>query len=88
MSKIGTAVVCTPIIVGVPAAAGFALKQEAKTANYAVGKMNEYHAKYPNATDDQQYNVYWRCYQTHAHSSVIGRSLSRTKMEKLVRLII
>lgn len=74
--RIGTMIVCTPIIVSVPGIAGYVLDQEAKTGNYAIEKMHEYQAKHSNSTHDQQYNVYKICYQSHANSSIMGRSLT------------
>jgi hypothetical protein len=41
-------IVCTPIVVSVPATAGYVLDQKAKTGNYAIDKMHEYQAKHPN----------------------------------------
>jgi hypothetical protein len=74
--KIGTMIVCTPIVISVPGTAGYVLDQEAKTGNYAIDKMHEYQAKHPNSTHDQQYNVYQNCYRSHANSSIMGRSLT------------
>lgn len=84
MSKIGTMIVCTPIVVSVSTAAGYVLDQEAKTGNYAIDKMHEYQAKHPNSTHDQQYNVYQNSYQSHANSSIMGRSLTNWGIMKPV----
>jgi hypothetical protein len=56
--RVGTLIVCTPIVVSVPATAGYVLDKESQTGNYAIGKMHEYQAKHPNSTHDQQYKVY------------------------------
>lgn len=75
--KIGTMIVCTPIVVSVPATAGYALDKESQTGNYAINKMHEYQANHPNSTHDQQYKVYQDSYKSHANSSLIGRGLTR-----------
>lgn len=74
--KIGTAIVCTPIVISLPATAAFVLDHEAKTANYAMERMNNYRDKHPDSTDDQQYGVYQHAYQSHGNSSILGRSLT------------
>ena len=75
--KVGTLIVCTPIVVSIPATAGYALDKESQTGNYAINKMHEYQAKHPNSTHDQQYKVYQNSYKSHANSSFIGRGLTR-----------
>ena len=80
--KIGTMIVCTPIIVSVPATAGYVFDYEAKTGNYAIDKMHEYQAKHPNSTHDQQYNVYHNRYKSHANSSLMGRTLTNVGIMK------
>lgn len=76
-NNIGPLVVCTPIVVSVPAIGGYTLDQEAKTGQYAIEKMHEYQAKHPNSTHDQQYKVFKNSYQSHANSSLVGRTLGR-----------
>jgi len=75
--KVGTLIVCTPIVVSIPATAGYALDKESQTGNYAINKLHEYQAKHPNSTHDQQYKVYQDFYKSHANSSLIGRGLTR-----------
>ena len=75
--KVGTMIVCTPIVVSVPALAGYALDKESQTGNYAINKMHEYQARFPNSTHDQQYKVYSDSYKSHANSSLIGRGLTK-----------
>ena len=75
--KVGLLVVCSPIVVSIPATGGYVLEKEAQTGNYAINKMHEYQANHPNSTHDQQYKVYQNSYKSHANSSLIGRGLSR-----------
>ena len=75
--KVGAIIVCTPIVVSIPATAGYVLDKESQTGNYAINKMQDYQAKHPNSTHDQQYEVYQNSYKLHANSSLIGRSLTK-----------
>ena len=74
--RVGAAIVCTPIVVSVPAMGGYALEKESQTANYAIGRMESYTDSNPNCTNAQQYKVYCNSYKAHANSSIVGRQLT------------
>ena len=71
--KVGTAIVCTPIVVSFPAIGGYALDQEAKVGQYAVLEMHKHKAQYPNATHDQMYRVYSDSYHSYTNGTRVGR---------------
>ena len=75
--KVGGVIVCTPIVVSLPAIAGYALEQESQTGKYAINKMHEFQAKHPNSTHDQQYKVYKDHYTSHGNCSMVGRGLTQ-----------
>ena len=64
-------VVCTPIVISVPAAAGYELGKKAQTATYAIEQMQDHAKRYPNSTPIEQYQVYTKSYDFHANSSII-----------------
>ena len=75
--KVGTMIVCTPIVVSVPAIGGYVLDKEAKTANYAIASMESYRESNSHSTNAQQYQRYCNSYKAHANSSIVGRQLTK-----------
>jgi hypothetical protein len=75
--KVGTMIVCTPIVVSVPAIAGYVLDKEAQTGNHAFSAMESFRNANPGSSQAEQYEVYSKSYKSHANNSIVGRQLTK-----------